>query len=170
MGKNMWKFNFTPGHRLAARDGYGRRYLGKWDKLNLGACIQQGDYGMRGEQGMFEAVTFRMFNLAGTVVPRTNWVHLRVISGAEETPADQYRGDFWGLYLAVEEIEESFLKEHGLPDGNLYKVEGFGPTAQQVAAGQPADTRDAREFMAAVMRGGGRARVPLLEMRGGKRR
>lgn len=162
MGKNMWKFNFNSGHRLAARDGYGRRYAGKWDKLNLGACIQQADYGMRGEQGMFEAVTFRMFNLAGTAAPRTHWVHLRVISEAEETPADQYRGDFWGLYLAVEEIEQDFLKEHGLPAGNLYKIEGFAPTAQHVAAGQPADARDAREFIAAVMRGGGRARAPLL--------
>lgn len=165
MGKNMWKFNFNPGHRLAARDGYGRRYAGKWDKLNLGACIQQGDYGMRGEQGLFEAVTFRMFNLAGTAAPRTHWVHLRVISEAEESPADQYRGDFWGLYLAVEEIEGDFLKEHGLPDGNLYKIEGFEPSTQHVAAGQPTDGRDAREFMAAVMRGGGRPRGPLLDGR-----
>ena len=162
MGKNMWKFNFNPGHRLAARDGYGRRYAGKWDKLNLGACIQQGDYGMRGEQGLFEAVTFRMFNLAGTAAPRTHWVHLRVISEAEESPADQYRGDFWGLYLAVEEIEEDFLKEHGLPDGNLYKIENLEPSPQHVAKGQPTDGRDARQFIASVMRGGGGPRVPLL--------
>jgi hypothetical protein len=52
MGKNMWKFNFLPGHRFAARDDYGRPYQAKWDKLNLGACIQQGDYGMRGDSGV----------------------------------------------------------------------------------------------------------------------
>ena len=71
MGKNMWKFNFLPGHRFQARDFYGKPYDAKWDKLNLGACIQQGDYGMRGEQGMFEAVGFRLFNLAGAEAPCT---------------------------------------------------------------------------------------------------
>lgn len=160
MGKNMWKFNFNPGHRLAARDAYGRPYAGKWDKLNLGACIQQGDYGMRGEQGMFEAVTFRLFNLAGSEAPRTHWVHFRVITEAEETPSDQYRGDFWGLYLAVEEIDGDFLKEHALPDGNLYKIEGFQPHPEHVVKGAPADGADAQEFIASVMGGGGRRFSP----------
>ncbi|MCI0539625.1 MAG: hypothetical protein L0Z50_30815, partial [Verrucomicrobiales bacterium] len=55
MGKNMWKIDFNKGHGLAARDDFGRPYKTKWDKLNLGACIQQGSFGMRGEHGMFEA-------------------------------------------------------------------------------------------------------------------
>ncbi len=161
MGKNMWKFNFNAGHRLAAKDFYGRPYASKWDKLNLGACIQQGDYQMRGEQGMFEAVTFRLFNLAGSDAPRTHWVHLRVVTDAEETPANQYRGDFWGLYLAVEEIDGDFLKEHGLPDGNVYKIEG-GPYPQHFAKGVPQRADDAQEFLGALMQGGGRTRIPSL--------
>jgi hypothetical protein len=123
MGKNMWKFNFLAGHRFRARDAYGRPYEAKWDKLNLGACIQQGDYGMRGEQGMFEALGFRLFNLAGVAAPRTHWIHLRIIDQPEESPSDQYAGDFWGLYLATENIDEQFLKEHHLPPGNVYKIE-----------------------------------------------
>jgi hypothetical protein len=162
MGKNMWKFNFNAGDRLAAKDFYGRPYASKWDKLNLGACIQQGDYQRRGEQGMFEALTFRLFNLAGADAPRTHWVHLRVVTDAEETPANQYRGDFWGLYLAVEEIDGDFLKEHGLPDGNVYKIEGFQPQPQHFAKGTPAKDNDAREFLAALLRGGGRGRIPSL--------
>lgn len=125
MGKNMWKFNFLPGHRFEARDNYGNRYRTKWDKLNLGACIQQADYGMRGEQGMFEAVGFRLFELAGLEASATHWVHFRIIDQDAESPADQYQGDFWGLYLAVENLDEHFLKEHRLPAGNLYKME-FG--------------------------------------------
>lgn len=162
MGKNMWKFNFNAGHRLAARDGYGRPYAGKWDKLNLGACIQQGDYRMRGEQGLFEAVTFRLFNLVGSAAPRTHWVHLRVVTDEKETPADQYRGDFWGLYLAVEEIDGDFLKEHSLPAGNLYKIEGFQPQVEHLAKGAAADASDAQEFLATVMRGGGRGLVSRM--------
>jgi hypothetical protein len=150
MGKNMWKFDFRPGHHLAARDFYGKPYEVKWGKLNLGACIQQGDYGMRGEQGMFEAVGFRLFNLAGIEAPRTHWVHLRIVDQSEESPLDQYSGDFWGLYLAVENVDERFLKEHHLPPGNVYKIQG---DAKVEFNGDPSvtDQRDVRRFMSSIM-------------------
>lgn len=153
MGKNMWKFNFNPGHPFVARDDYGRPYAVPWDKLNLGACIQQGDYQMRGEQGMFEAVTFRLFNLAGTEAPRTHFVHLRVVTDEVESPSDQYRGDFWGLYLAVEEIEGEFLKEHSLPEGNLYKIEGYSGHPEHIAKGAPKDGSDIQEFLSQLLQG-----------------
>lgn len=136
MGKNMWKFDFNRGHDFAARDHYGRPYRTRWTKLNLGACIQQGDYQHRGEQGMFEAVGFRLFNMVGVEASKTHWIHFRVIDDARETGPTQYEGDFWGLYLVVEQPDGRFLDEHGLPDGNFYKMEGGtgelnnqGPTA-----------------------------------------
>jgi hypothetical protein len=125
MGKNMWKFDFNRGHSFEPRDNYGKKYGISWDKLNLGACIQQGDYQHRGEQGMFESVGFRLFNLAGVESPKSHFVQFRVIDGAAESnPASQYDGDFWGLYLAIEQEDSRFLDEHGMPDGNLYKMEG----------------------------------------------
>jgi hypothetical protein len=122
MGKNMWKFNFNKGHHLEAKDDYGERHRSKWGKLNLRSCIQQGDYGRRGEQGMYEAVGFRLFNLAGVDAPRTHWVTLRIVGEKEESPANQYRGDFWGLYLAIENEDDDFLQDHNLPEGNIYKM------------------------------------------------
>lgn len=122
MGKNMWKIAFNKGHPFEARDDYGQPYRAKWSKLNLRACIQQGDYGRRGEGGMYEAVGFRLFNLAGVDSPRTHWISWRVITQKDENPANQYQGDFWGMYLAIENEDGRFLKEHGLPDGNLYKM------------------------------------------------
>ena len=122
-GKNMWKFNFSRGHRLKARDNYGRAYSEAWDKLNLSAVIQQTHRGYRGEQGMFEATTFRLFNLAGTEAPHTQFIHFRVIDDAAEQGPNQYDSDFWGLYLAIEQMDGRFLKEHDLPDGNLYRME-----------------------------------------------
>jgi hypothetical protein len=68
MGKNMWKFDFNRGHYFQARDDYGNKYDTKWDKVNFSAAIQQGSFGQRGEQAMFEAVTFRMFNIVCCVV------------------------------------------------------------------------------------------------------
>jgi len=148
MGKNMWKFDFNRGHHFQARDDYGEKYKTKWNRLNFSACIQQGSYGHRGEQGMFEAVTFKLFNMAGVPAPKTNWLHFRIIDEEHEDgmlnaahppitrSGTQYDGDFWGLYLAIEQMDGHFLDEHDLPDGNFYKMEGHngelnnqGPTA-----------------------------------------
>jgi hypothetical protein len=152
MGKNMWKFNFLPGHRFRARDNYGQRYKTKWDKLNLGACIQQADSRLRGEQGMLEAVGFRLFNLAGVEAPHTHWVHLRIIDASEENPADQYAGDFWGLYLATENIDEHFLKEHDLPAGNLYKIEFWRPKTAFNGNAAITNQSDVNQFLRLTMR------------------
>ena len=124
MGKNMWKFDFNNGHSFQARDDYGKKYDTTWTKLNLSACIQQGDYQHRGEQGMFEAASFRLFNMMGVASPKTNWLQLRIIDEADETGQTQYDGDYWGLYMTIEQMDGRFLDEHGLPDGNLYKMEG----------------------------------------------
>ncbi len=136
MGKNMWKFNFNRGHRFQARDDYGNKYKTKWDNINFSACIQQGSFGQRGEQGMFEAVSFKMFNMAGAPSSNTNWLHFRVIDEPYEdgtlnaghppltSSGTQFDGDFWGLYMNIEQMDGRFLDEHDLPDGNLYRMEG----------------------------------------------
>ncbi len=146
-GKNMWKIDFLKGHRLEARDNWGRKYPKKWDKLNLSGCIQQADYGMRGEQGMLDAVSFRLFNLAGVEAPHTHWVQFRIVDAPEETPDDQYRGDFWGLYLAIENVDDQFIETHDLPDGNLYKMDFNGPEPKHLAADAPDDRADVLQFM-----------------------
>jgi hypothetical protein len=135
MGKNMWKFDFNRGNFFQARDDYGKKYDTTWDKLNFSACIQQGSFGQRGEQGMFEALTFMMFNLTGVPAPKTHYVHFRIIDELYEdgtlnaahppltSSGTQYDGDFWGLHMVIEQMDGRFLDEHGLPDGNLYKME-----------------------------------------------
>ena len=132
MGKNSWKLNFTRDHGFLARDNYGKEYQARHDKVNLRPLIQQGDYQHRGEQGMFESVSLRLFNLLGVEGSATHWVQFRVVDEAAESGATQYDGDFWGLYLAVEEGDGNFLKEHGLPDGNFYMMgEGLGEKQNQ---------------------------------------
>ncbi|MCL5282837.1 MAG: lamin tail domain-containing protein, partial [Planctomycetes bacterium] len=136
MGKNMWKVDFQRGHYFQARDDYGNPYRTTWDKLNLSACIQQGSFGQRGEQGMFEALSFRIYNLLGAPASKTNYIQFRIIDETYEdgtrsaahppltSGGTQYDGDFCGLYMTIEQMDGRFLDEHGLPDGNLYKMEG----------------------------------------------
>ncbi|MHC4565178.1 MAG: lamin tail domain-containing protein, partial [Planctomycetota bacterium] len=139
MGKNMWKFNFNRGHRFQARDNYGKKYKTKWDKLNFSACIQQGSFGQRGEHGMFEALSNKLFSMADVPASNTNWVQFRIIDERYEdgtrnaahppltSSGTQYDGDFWGLYMTIEQMDGRFLDEHGLPDGNLYKMDQAYP-------------------------------------------
>ncbi len=134
MVKNMWKFDFKRGHYFRARDDYGDRYDTSWDKLNFSACIQQNNWdtppwitcgGYRGEHGMFEAIANKLFDLAGAPASKTNWVQFRIIDeAAEYYPSDQYEGDFWGLYMTLEQMDGRFLDEHNLLDSNFYKMDG----------------------------------------------
>ncbi|MCW5557787.1 MAG: lamin tail domain-containing protein [Verrucomicrobiae bacterium] len=148
MGKNMWKFDFNRGHDFVARDNWGRRYRTPWTKLNLGASIQQGDTLHRGEQGMFESVGFRMFQMLGVPASHTTFVQFRIVDEPLETaPNSQYAGDFWGVYLAIEQLNGRFLDEHGLPDGNFYKMEnGFGEP-NNLGPDGPVDSSDLSAFI-----------------------
>jgi hypothetical protein len=152
MCKNMWKFRFNRGHEFQAYDNWGNPLTQKWTRLNLGASIQQGDYGHRGEQGMFESVGFRLFNLAGVEAPHTAFVSFRVIDAVQEAdPLDQFTGDFWGVYLVTEQIDGRFLDEHDLPDGNLYKMEhGTGPSGAngELANQGPDQVSDSSDLIA----------------------
>jgi hypothetical protein len=121
-GKNMWKFDFNRGHYFRARDNYGSRYDTTWDKLNLSSTVQNPNYEIRGKQGMFEGLGYRLFNMVGVPAPKTHWIQFRIIDGATESGPTQYEGDFWGLYLVVEQMDGRFINEHDLPDGNLWKM------------------------------------------------
>src|SRR6185369_3684930 len=148
MVKNMWKFDFNRGHALQMRDDYGRKYKTEWTKLNLGASIQQGNYGHRGEQGMFESLGFRLFNLAGVPAPNTTFLHYRIIDSlSEASPGTQYEGDFWGVYLAIEQEDGRFLDEHDLPDGNFYKMEGGTGELNNLGPNGPTDKSDLNAFL-----------------------
>lgn len=150
MCKNMWKFDLNRGHDLVVRDPWGRKLNTPWTKLNLGASIQQGDYQHRGEQGMFEALGFRMFQLAGVPACHTVFAQLRIIDDTAETPTtDQYEGDFWGVYLMTEQENGRFLEEHGLADGNFYKMESGTGELNHLGLAGPDDKSDLNAFLSA---------------------
>ena len=147
MGKNMWKFDMNRGHDFQFRDNWGKKIGTKWRKVNLGASIQQGNFQHRGEQGMFESVGMRLFNLVGAPGPHTAFVQFRIIDEANEVnAADQYRGDFWGVYLSLEQEDGRFLDEHDLPDGNLYKMESGTGTLNNTGPFGPTDKSDLNWF------------------------
>lgn len=82
----------------------GRSYHGL-DKLSLNNIIQDNTY-------MKDYFSYRMMEEAGAVAPLCSYVYIKV------------NGEDWGLYLAVEGVEESFMqRNYGGDYGELYKPE-----------------------------------------------
>jgi len=151
VGKNKWKFNFNRARPLEARDDYGKKYNVPWDKINGLPSTNPWWRDNASTDGTIfsESLGFRMYQLAGGVGSNTHFYHFRIIDKADEAPAgDQYDGDFWGLYVAIEQPEAEFLSERGLPGGNIYNVHGGagGSSLRNQGATQVTDKSDLTAF------------------------
>lgn len=63
---------------------------------------------------MKEALVYDMFRYLDTDAPLTNYAKISV------------NGEYWGVYLALEAVEDSFLlRNYGVQDGELYKPESM---------------------------------------------
>ena len=146
-GKNKWGFKFDRGHDLDARDTWGRKFAHGWDSMPMNACASPWVQSNRGMAGLDEAVSFRLYELAGDPSPRVRHVQFRIIDRAEEAPAkNQYQGDLWGLYLEVEDPDGGFLTTRHLPEGNVYRIAGGGGDRKHQSPDQPSDTSDWNSF------------------------
>ncbi len=124
-GKRALRFRFNRAQHLQTRNAAGEFYTVPWRSLNLSKMI---DGKQNQTFGLPEAMNSWLWNLVGVPAPQTHYVQLRVVDGADENPAGeegQFHGDFWGLFLALEDYDAGFVRRHGLPDGNLYKLKSF---------------------------------------------
>lgn len=146
-GKNKWNIFFNKARDFQARDNYGNKYKETWNNLVLNANACPWASVNRGSAGIEEAASARMYELAGNTNFKTHNVHWRVIDSAtEQSPTNQYDSDLWGLYLGLEPTESNMLNERGLPDGNIYAIEGNGGDQKHRAEGQPGDGSDWNAF------------------------
>ena len=157
-GKNFWKFDFGRGQRFEARDRYGKKYSQPWDKLNFSSLVQQVNFNHRGEQGLFEGVGFKLFELSGVEACNTHYAQFYIIDQASPTGENQYEGDYYGLYLAIEQLDGQYLDEHDLPDGNLYKIEGHSGSSNNQGPTQVDNRSDVSSFIS-----GYRNRTPTTQ-------
>jgi CotH kinase protein/Lamin Tail Domain len=152
VGKNKWKIEFQTGHPLLARDNYGNLYAEPWDEINILPGTNpwwRNDVSTDGTV-LFEPVAFKLYELAGTPSSNTQFFNFRVIDGASATGADQYSGDYWGLYIGIEQPDGSFLDERGLDDGSIFNLHGgaFGETTQRHQGSDlPEDRSDLEAFL-----------------------
>jgi hypothetical protein len=150
-GKNKWNIFFNKARDLQARDNWGNPYKETWNNLILNANACPWAAVNRGAAGIEEAASARIFELGGNTNFKTHFVHWRVIDSAtEQSAADQYDSDLWGLYLGLEPTEANLLNERNLPDGNIYSIEGNSGDQKHRGEGQPGDSSDWNTFRGAI--------------------
>ncbi|MCI9330831.1 MAG: spore coat protein CotH [Oscillibacter sp.] len=101
MGSDRYSFKLEFDHYDNARTYYGL------DKLSLNNIIQDTTY-------MKDYLTYRMMGAFGVDAPLCSYVFITV------------NGEDWGLYLAVEGVEDGFLRRnYGSDSGHLYKPDSM---------------------------------------------
>lgn len=100
-GNDRYSFKIEFDHYDSARTYYGL------DKLSLNNIIQDNTY-------MKDYLSYQMMGYFGVSAPLCSYVYITV------------NGEEWGLYLAVEGVEESFLeRNYGSDYGNVYKPDNM---------------------------------------------
>ncbi|MDC0504095.1 lamin tail domain-containing protein [Verrucomicrobiales bacterium] len=146
-GKNKWKWRFNRGNLFQGRDNFGRKYAEPVRTLNISAMATAWNPANRGICGLDEALAFRLWQMVGVPAVNTNYFHFRVIDDATETDAnDQYEGDLWGPYLAIEQFDGRALRARGLPDGNIYNMHFANSNYLNEGKGQVDDRSDLAAF------------------------
>lgn len=101
-GNDRYSFKIEFDHYDSTKSYYGL------DKLSLNNIIQDNTY-------MKDFLTYQMMQHIGADAPLCSYVNITV------------NGENWGLYLAVESIEEAFLeRNYGSDYGELYKPDSTG--------------------------------------------
>jgi hypothetical protein len=137
-GKNKWKFQFPETHELAMTNRWGIPKRRKWNSFSMDACASPWVPINRGMAGLDGAIPFHCYQLVGVPAPDALPVAFRVVTNAVES-TNQYASDAWGLYLAIEDPDGPWLKNHDWPPGITYKPEdgvkhvpsGYTGSAQQ---------------------------------------
>ena len=100
-GNDRYSFKIEFDHYDSSLSYYGL------DKLNLNNIIQDNTY-------MKDFISYQLMAAAGAAAPLCSYVWITV------------NGEDWGLYLAVEGVEESFLlRNYGTDYGELYKPDSM---------------------------------------------
>jgi len=116
------KFDLNSERGITPQDDCGEEYDEERGKLTLSGTYVNDIT----THGMTESVIHKVLQLTGAKGRDVDYTQLRVVDKTTETGAG---GDFWGVFLILENYDGDFLNEHDLPDGNIwrYKRSGLNP-------------------------------------------
>ncbi len=116
------KFDLNSERGITPQDDCGEEYEEERGKLTLsGTYINDIT-----THGMTESVIHKVLQLNGAMGRDVDYTQFRVVDQSTETGAG---GDFWGVFLILENYDGEYLEEHNRADGNIwrYKRAGLNP-------------------------------------------
>jgi len=107
------KFKMNKEKGILIENDCGKDYNEERDNLVLSGTWVNDE----GSHGLVESLIYKILELTKGWYNNTDYVNLRIVDSQTETGLS---GDFWGLFLIIEDNNGELLKEHDLPDGNIW--------------------------------------------------
>lgn len=115
--KNI-KIDLNSEQKISIKNDWGEAYDEERSKLSLsGTWVNDAN-----SHGLTESLIYKVAELSGAFNKYVDYCQLRIVDNASEGGNS---GDFWGLYLIQEDWGGTMLKEHNMPDGNIYSYKGW---------------------------------------------
>jgi len=114
------KFDLNNERGLVLESDCGKNYDEPRDKLVFsGTWVND-----IASHGLTESIIYKLNELVGGLPRYTDYTQLRIVDSPVENGNS---GDFWGIYLVMEDYEGDYLKEHDFAEGNFW---GTNPTTR----------------------------------------
>ncbi len=110
------KFDLNRSHSFETQNDCGQTYDEDRGKLVLsGGWVHDA-----ASHGLTESLIYKIMSLTGSLERSVNYSQLRVVDQPSQIGTG---GDFWGLYLIMEDYGSDMLKEHNKAEGNFWTTE-----------------------------------------------
>lgn len=107
------KFDLNREHSFETQNDCGQTY-----DIDRGKLILSGGWvNDEGAHGLTESIIYKILTLTGSIERAVNYSQFRIVDEVQETGNG---GDFWGLYLMLEDYSGDLLDEHKLDEGNFW--------------------------------------------------
>ena len=114
------KFDLNRSHSFETQNDCGQTYDEDRGKLVLsGGWVHD-----IGSHGLTESLIYKIMSLTGSLERSVNYSQLRVVDQPSQTGSG---GDFWGLYLIMEDYGADMLAEHNKAEGNFWATAPVAP-------------------------------------------
>lgn len=105
-------------HSFETQNDCGQTY----DEDRGGLALSGGWVHDEGAHGLVESLIYKILTLVGSIERAVNYTQLRVVDEAAESNSNG--GDFWGLYLIMEDYGGDLIDEHNqLGEGNFWNTD-----------------------------------------------
>ena len=116
--KRSLKFDMNSAHSFVPKDDYGKEVGPKLGKIALsGTWVNDAN-----SHGLTESLIYKVSSLVGGLNKSANYVHLRIVDSSTESGIN---GDFYGIYLFLDDWGGDLLEKLNQPDGNIYSYKSF---------------------------------------------